>query len=77
MIYPSPGMARGASTKNLPVIENFGNPALSGEAGPHHRRVKRASKFLGFFRDFSGKNLGLFPQNLGDFAVFLGNFCLI
>ena len=51
-----PGIAKVGSVKKNPVIENFGKHPLSGEAGtPYHRRTKRAGKFLGFFKDFSGK----------------------
>ena len=41
-------MAKGKSAKNPPVIEKIGRPHT-------HRRAKRAGKFLGFLRDFSGK----------------------
>ena len=50
-------MCKGGLDQNPPVFKNFGKPPLSGEAGtppPLSPREARR-KFLGFFKEFSGK----------------------
>ena len=50
-------VCKGGIAKIPPCEKIFGKypPSLSGKAGPPHRRAKRGEKFLGFFREFSGK----------------------
>ena len=45
----------GGVSQKPPVIEKIGKPPCLAKPDPPIRRAKLGGKFLGFFREFSGK----------------------